>query len=102
MLTDRSYKALDSKTASEISILSARIIHAYEDGAFSTFIKAKEFGIQCSYELPIAHWATVRRLLAEEAERVSNWEPTLESAREPEEKLCRKEKELRLADRITC
>ena len=66
MLTDRSYKALDSKTASEISILSARIIHAYEDGAFSTFIKAKEFGIQCSYELPIAHWATVRRLLAEE------------------------------------
>ena len=102
MLTDRSYKALDSKTASEISILSARIIHAYEDGAFSTFIKAKEFGIQCSYELPIAHWATVRRLLAEEAERYPNWEPTLESTREPEEKLCRKEKELRLADRITC
>jgi len=56
----------------------------------------------CSYELPIAHWATVRRLLAEEAERYPEWEPTLESTREPEEKLFRKEEELRLADRITC
>jgi glycosyltransferase involved in cell wall biosynthesis len=59
-------------------------------------------GIQCSYELPIAHWATVRRLLAEEAERYPQWEPTLESTREPEEKLFRKEEELRMADRITC
>ena len=59
-------------------------------------------GMQCSYELPIAHWATVRRLLAEETERYPEWEPTLESTREPEEKLFRKEEELRLADRITC
>ena len=34
--------------------------------------------------------------------KISQWEPTLESTREPEEKLFRKEKELRLADRITC
>ena len=58
--------------------------------------------MQCSYELPIAHWATVRRLLAEEAERYPEWEPTLESTREPEEKLCQKEEELKLADRINC
>ena len=62
----------------------------------------RNLGMQCSYELPIAHWATVRRLLAEEAERYPEWEPTLESTREPEEKLFRKEEELRLADRITC
>ena len=92
MLTDRSYKALDSRTASEISSFSAKIIHAYEDGAFHTFRKAKEFGIQCSYELPIAHWATARRLLAEEAERYPEWEPTLETTREPEEKLIRRKK----------
>ena len=42
------------------------------------------------------------RLLAEEAERYPEWEPTLEATREPEEKLCRKERELQLADRITC
>ena len=77
-------------------------MHAYEDGCSFSFALAKELGMQCSYELPIAHWATVRRLLAEEAERYPEWEPTLESTREPEEKLFRKEEELRLADRITC
>ena len=38
--------------------------------------------------------------MPEEAERYPEWEPTLESTREPEEKLFRKEEELRLADRI--
>jgi glycosyltransferase involved in cell wall biosynthesis len=40
--------------------------------------------------------------LAEEAERYPQWEPTLESTRETEEKLFRKEEELRMAERITC
>ncbi len=53
-------------------------------------------------ELPIAHWQTVRRLLSQEAERLPEWEPTLESTREPEEKLFRKEEELDLADCISC
>ena len=44
----------------------------------------------------------VRRLLAEEAERLPEWEPTLESTREPEEKLVRKDEELSLADCISC
>ena len=60
------------------------------------------FGIQCSYELPIAHWITSRKLLAEEADRYPEWEPTLETTREPEEKLIKKDQELRFADRITC
>ena len=64
--------------------------------------KQKNLALQCSYELPIAYWATNRRLLAEEAERYPEWEPTLETTREPEVKLVRKEKELALADRITC
>jgi glycosyltransferase involved in cell wall biosynthesis len=78
------------------------VIHAYEDGAASSFQRAKELGIRRSYELPIAHWKTVRLLLSEEAERYPEWEPTLESTREPEEKLLRKEKELRLASSIIC
>lgn len=101
-LTDASYRELDAKTAKELSFSSLKFIHAYEDGAFNTFRKAKELGIQCSYELPIAHWATNRRLLAEEAERYPEWETTLETTCEPEEKLLKKEEELRLADRITC
>ena len=47
---------------------------------------------------PIAHWTMGRRLPAEEAERYPEWEPTLESTCEPEEKLIRKEIELELAD----
>ena len=100
--TDHSYLALDKKVSSKLTKLDTQVLHAYEDGAYYSFKRAKELGIQCSYELPIAHWATVRRLLAEEAERYPQWEPTLESTREPEEKLFRKEEELRMADRITC
>ena len=99
---DLSYSALDHKVSLALSNHSSQILHAYEDGCSSSFARAKQLGMQCSYELPIAHWATVRRLLAEEAERYPQWEPTLESTREPEEKLFRKEEELRLADRITC
>jgi len=99
---DLSYLALDKKVSCELNNLTSQALHAYEDGCSSSFARAKELGIQCSYELPIAHWATLRRLLAEEAERYPEWEPTLESTREPEEKLFRKEEELRLADRITC
>jgi len=100
--TDYSYLSLDKKVSHELCNLTSQVLHAYEDGCFFSFGRAKELGMQCSYELPIAHWAKVRRLLAEEAERHPEWEPTLESTREPEEKLFRKEEELRLADRITC
>jgi len=99
---DLSYQALDHKVSFALSNHSSQILHAYEDGCSDSFARAKQLGIQCSYEMPIAHWATVRRLLAEEAERYPEWEPSLESTREPEEKLFRKEEELRLADRITC
>ena len=98
---DLSYQALDHKVSRLLSNHSSQILHAYEDGCSSSFARAKQLGMLCSYELPIAHWATVRRLLAEEVERYPEWEPTLESTREPEEKLFRKEEELRLADRIT-
>ena len=99
---DQCYQNLDKKVSCELTNITPKILHAYEDGCSSSFSRAKELGVQCSYELPIAHWATVRRLLAEEAERYPEWEQTLESTREPEEKLFRKEEELRLADRITC
>lgn len=99
---DKSYLYLDKKVSSKLTKQCTQVLHAYEDDAYYSFKRSKELGIQCSYELPIAHWATVRRLLAEEAERYPLWEPTLESTREPEEKLFRKEEELRMTDRITC
>lgn len=102
LMADASYNRLDLETSKKLSTNSAKFIHAYEDCACKTFTRAKELGIQCSYELPITHWATTRKLLAEEAERYPEWEPTLESTNEPEEKLFQKEEELSLADRIIC
>ena len=99
---DQSCLSQDQKVAERLHHLQCGVVHAYEDAAARSFSRAKELGIHRSYELPIAHWATSRRLLAEEAERFPQWEPTLESTREPEEKLARKEEELALADCITC
>ena len=101
---DNSYQSLDKRVSKSLANTQSEVdfLHAYEDGAAYSFARAKELGIACSYELPIAHWSTGRRLLAEEAERFPAWEPTLESTREPEEKLVRKEEELALADCITC
>lgn len=99
---DQSCLSLDRKVAERLHLFPCEVLHAYEDSAASSFLRAKQLGIHRSYELPIAHWATSRRLLAEEAERFPRWEPTLESTREPEEKLARKEEELALANCITC
>ena len=89
---DLSYKALDHKVSNKLASLTSQVLHSYEDGCSYSFARAKQLGMQCSYELPIAHWATVRRLLAEEAERYPEWEPTLESTREPEENFSEKKK----------
>ena len=101
-LADQTYERLDQAVARALPLSPPQIVHAYEDGALHTFRAAESCGSLRSYELPIAHWRTSRRLLAEEAERYPDWEPTLETTREPEEKLHRKDQELRLADLVTC
>jgi glycosyltransferase involved in cell wall biosynthesis len=74
-------------------------VYAYEDGALAQFEAAKVLGLRRVYDLPIAHWSTVRRLLAEEAARLPAWAPTLGGgARDSEAKLARKDLELELAD----
>ena len=96
--SDRSYDQLDRTVSNKLQIFKPTTIHAYEDGAVSphSFRRAKELGIHCSYELPIAHWATTRRLLNEEAERHPEWIPTLDSIHENENKLCKKKRNLNL------
>jgi len=101
-LADKSYQELDQKVASCLHTHKVDVVHAYEDGALETFRKAKEIGVQCSYELPIAYWKTCRLLLREEAERYPEWANTLETLDESEEKLYRKEQELIEADKIIC
>ena len=77
----------------------ADVVYAYEDGALATFTRARELGILRVYDLPIAYWETLRRLLGEERERLPEWAETLGGGlSDSQAKLERKTRELELAD----
>lgn len=78
------------------------IVYGYEDAADAMFAAAEALGWRRIYDLPIAHWATSRRLLEEEAARWPEWEPTLGGTRDSERKLARKTSELTCADLVVC
>lgn len=90
-------KSLATFLASEKkSVISA--VYAYEDGALETFLQAKQVGIKCIYDLPIAYWETSRRLIEVEALRLPQWSGTLGGIKDSQAKLDRKQHELELAD----
>ncbi|CAM4121851.1 Glycosyl transferases group 1 [Pedobacter westerhofensis] len=100
---DKVYEDLDKATAASlgklVKIRQLTAVYAYEDGALATFTKAKKLGLKCIYDLPIAYWETLRRLMFEEAERLPNWVPTLGGGiRDSQAKLDRKTRELEMAD----
>ena len=103
---DRVYHDLDQAVANRIknNRLAPRVggIFGYEDGCLETFRAAKDRGLKCFYDLPIAYWETVRTLLAEEGRRLPEWEPTLVGTRDSIEKLKRKTDEMALADTVIC
>ena len=90
---DRSYNYSMRKLL-ELTEHSASVIHAYEDGAAVPF-KDPKSSDRRSYELPIAHWKTVRLLLSEEAEDTPNGSPLLNQL--VNRKVTPQEKELSLA-----
>jgi glycosyltransferase involved in cell wall biosynthesis len=77
-------------------------VYCYEDGALSTFRAAKNRGLKCYYELPIAYWRTSERLLKEEAERWPAWKQTLPGVSDSLAKHQRKQQEIELADVVIC
>lgn len=99
---ERVYQNLDFKVANSLKKAKENgvtAVYAYEDGALETFIKAKELGLICIYDLPIAYWETGRKLMQEEAERLPNWAKTLGGGiLDSQVKLERKRRELELAD----
>ena len=52
------------------------------------------------YDLPIGYWRAAQQIYREEAERQPEWSDTLTGIRDSDEKLARKEEELKLADRV--
>lgn len=102
---DAVYKDIDTAVSRRLPDLmrinDLKAVYAYEDGALKTFTKAKELGLKCIYDLPIAYWETRRQLMMEEAERLPNWSITLGGGiKDSRDKLERKTKELEMADMI--
>jgi glycosyltransferase involved in cell wall biosynthesis len=103
---DQVYQDLDRTVARRINRQglgkSVAGIYGYEDGCLEIFRAAKKRGIKCFYDLPIAYWETVRKLLEEEGQRLPEWEPTLIGTRDSAKKLERKTEEIALADTVIC
>jgi glycosyltransferase involved in cell wall biosynthesis len=99
---DAVYKNLDKHTAVKLKRATGAIhaVYAYEDGAETSFYKAKKLNLQCFYDLPIGYWRAAQRLLKKEMERWPDWASTLTGFEDSDNKLSRKDEELRLADRI--
>jgi len=75
-------------------------VYAYEDGALSTFIKAKQLNLYCIYDLPIGYWKSARFLMQNEFDTNPTWSSTLTGFTDSAEKLNKKDQELALADVI--
>ncbi len=102
---DQVWQNLDRDTAHRLrrgKFRGARGVYAYEDCAEEIFLAARDLGLKCIYDLPIAYWETAQRLLREEAARYPDWEPTLGGTRDSSAKLSRKTRELELADLVVC
>jgi glycosyltransferase involved in cell wall biosynthesis len=100
---DQMYRHLDRSVARYLRRApdrSIRAVYSYEDGALESFRTARSQGIASLYHLPIPHWRTTRRILAEEGELQPDWAPTMQGLQDSEEKLARKDEEIALADRI--
>jgi glycosyltransferase involved in cell wall biosynthesis len=100
---DSVYQSFDKHVASSLKYnkdQDVNAVYAYEDGAASTFAEAKRLGIKCLYDLPIGYWKASKLILEKEQERWPDWASTLTGLQNSDEKLARKDEELKLADRI--
>jgi alpha-maltose-1-phosphate synthase len=91
---DRSVAAAVRKSA------SCKLVYGYEDCALASFVAAERRGIPRVYDLPIGYWRLAQRIFEEECECEPEWASTLTGALDSDEKLARKDEELRLATRV--
>jgi glycosyltransferase involved in cell wall biosynthesis len=102
---DSVYRGLDRVAARRLRQNPAAYsgVYIYEDGGLETLTAAAELNLRRIYDLPIAHWRTLRQLLDEEAGRLPAWKATLRGgASDSEGKLERKARELELAEVVMC
>lgn len=100
---DRVYQRHDKWVANNLARAKKKElfgIYAYEDGALSTFLKAKQLGLYCIYDLPIGYWKSARLLMQKEFDINPDWASTLTGFNDSLKKLNKKDQELALADVI--
>ncbi|WLT38831.1 hypothetical protein NON20_03490 [Synechocystis sp. B12] len=98
-LIDWVYTSLDRHVAQH-HLTDINAVYAYEDGAATTFIAAKEKGIFCLYDLPIMFYKMAQEIQQQEAEQFPELASSLQAVQEPHWKLQRKDQEIQLADHI--
>src|SRR5262249_8967743 len=92
---------LDRLAARRLIDRTTALVMAREDGALFSFRKARDVGATTVYDLPIAHHATLRRILQKEEAQfpgVCNF-PSIDIAHTPA-RLERKNGELAMADYV--
>lgn len=94
---DKVYRDLDEHVSKKYK---SSAVYAYEDGALQTFKRARSKGAFCLYDLPIGYWRAMRGLLEKERAEKPEWAETLQNFKDSEEKLKRKDEELKLADHV--
>jgi glycosyltransferase involved in cell wall biosynthesis len=108
---DAVFRELDKKVAARLRKIdppspglrragNVRAVYAYEDGALESFRAARDRNLQRIYDLPIGYWRVGQKIFAEEAQREPEWSATLTGTLDSDEKLSRKDEELRLATRV--
>lgn len=94
------YRALDRKTAQRTTGGNFSGVYCYEDGANETFKRAAEKSVKRFYDLPIGYWREWQGIREEETRREPEWASTLQGISDSDEKLARKDEELRLAQTV--
>ncbi len=97
------YQHLDKRVARSLAgakKAGARAVYGYEDGALASFRQAQAIGLKCFYDLPIGYWRIAQFLLNKEKEKWPDWASTITGLKDSNEKLEKKDEEIRLADRI--
>ena len=99
---DNVYRDLDRRVAAYVDKHYEEMhgVYLYEDCATETVKAAQRHNLKYIYDLPIGHWRALRRLLDEERTKNPDWAVTLGGFDDSDEKLKRKDAELKNAGRI--
>lgn len=99
--TNHCHEVLDTKVARRIGAFPGlSVVYAYDHCAMESFKTARSIGAKCIYDLPIAYWRLLQKIILEEIELQPGWRGTAPSIHFPREVFDRKDEELMLADHV--